>query len=191
MVFEDKVQLPRLYITWPTVPDYTRMGAVLEVLGHILTHGKTSRLYQALVYDRQIAQSVTSSEDGLEIAGDFQIQATAKPEKGLTPIEAVIDSILDDIRQNGVTKEEIAKAITSEEVKVINNAATELGKAVSLAFYYSYTGDPENFNHQLDLYEGISQEEILSVARKFLAGPRIVLSVVPVGKQDLAAQKGE
>ncbi len=191
MVFEDKVQLPRLYLTWPTVPNYTRMGAVLEVLAHILTRGKTSRLYKALVYDKQIAQSVFASEDGFEIAGDFQIQATAKPDKGLAQIENVIDSILNDINKHGVTQDEIAKAITAEEVRVINSAATELGKAISLASYYSYTGDPQNYNHQLDLYEGISQDEILSVVRKFLAGPKIVLSVVPVGRQDLASQKGE
>ena len=191
MVFEDKVQLPRLYITWPTAPNYTRENAVMEVLGDILSRGKTSRLYKTLVYDKQIVQSVEASQQGYEIAGYFQIQATAKPEKGLTPIEGVVDSIMDDVLKNGVTEDEIAKAVTAVEVQTINNAATELGKAISLAFYYSYTGDPRNYNRQLDMYKGITPAEVLSVAKKYLTKPDIVLSVVPNGKPELAAQKGE
>jgi zinc protease len=191
MVFEDKVQLPRLYITWPSAPNYTRENAVLDVLGDILSRGKTSRLYKALVYDKQIAQSVHAGQDGYEIAGDFQIEATAKPEKGLTPIESVVDSIMNDVLKNGVSEDEIAKALTAVEVQTINNAATELGKAVSLASYYSYTGDPANYNLQLELYKGITPAEVLSVAKKYLTQPKIVLSIVPTGKPELAAQKGE
>ncbi len=191
MVFEDKVQLPRLFITWPTAPNYTRENAVMEVLGDILSRGKTSRLYKTLVYDKQIAQSVEAGQNGYEIAGYFQIQVTAKPEKGLTPIESVVDSIMDDLLKNPVTEDEIAKAVTAVEVQTIDNAATELGKAISLAFYYSYTGDPQNYNRQLDMYRGITPAEVLSVAKKYLTKPEIVLSIVPDGKPELAAQKGE
>jgi zinc protease len=191
MVFQDSVQLARLYITWPTAQSYSREDAVLDVVADILSRGKTSRLYKSLVYDKQIAQSVRASQDGYEIAGLFQIQATAKPGKGLAPIQAVIDSILADVLNNGVTADEIAKAVTAVEVQTVNSAATVLGKANSLAAYYSYTGDPKNINKKMELYAGITPAEVLSVAKKYLAKPSVTLSVVPSGKPEYAAQKGE
>ncbi len=190
MSFEDKVQLPRLITTWPTAPDYTRESAVLEVLDHILSRGKASRLYKALIYDRQIAQSVYASQRGLEIAGMFQIETTAKPDRGLTGVESVVDSVLNDVLTKGVTADEISQAVTSIEVQNVNSAATELGKAISLAFYNSYTGDPKNVNKRMEMYAGITPDEVLAVAKKYLTKPAVVLSVVPIGKPDLAATKG-
>ncbi|HUN65633.1 MAG TPA: pitrilysin family protein [Bacteroidota bacterium] len=191
MVFQDSVQLARLYVTWPSAPGYTREDAVLEVLSHILSRGKSSRLYKTLVYERQIAQSVFASAQGSEIAGLFSIEATAKPGKGLAPVQTVIDSVMADLLKNGVSAEDIAKAVTAVEVQTVNSAATVLGKANSLAAYYSYTGDPANINRKMDLYKGITPEEALSVARKYLSRPSVTLSVVPSGKPELAAQKGE
>ncbi|MEK9139209.1 MAG: pitrilysin family protein, partial [Bacteroidota bacterium] len=71
LVVEDKVQLPRLYVTWPSARMNTREDAVREVLGDILSSGKNSRLYKSLVYEKQIAQTVFAFQNGSEIAGEF------------------------------------------------------------------------------------------------------------------------
>jgi zinc protease len=191
MTTEDKVQLPRLYLTWHTLPLNTREGAVMTVLGQIMGRGKNSRLFKPLQYDRQIAQSSSAGEQGLEIAGIFQIEVTAKPGRNLTEVETVVDSVLKDLLAGGVTQQEIDKAVASAEVQVVNGAATVLGKATSLARFYSFTGDPANINTQMKLYQGITPEEVRTVANKYLTQPRMVLSVVPLGKPELAAGKGE
>ena len=46
--------LPRLYIAWPTVPDFALYQPELELLSIILGHGKSSRLYKKLVYEKLI-----------------------------------------------------------------------------------------------------------------------------------------
>ncbi|MBI1807568.1 MAG: insulinase family protein, partial [Ignavibacteria bacterium] len=130
-------------------------------------------------------------QNSSEIAGLFQIEVTAKPEKTLTEMETAASTILSDVLQNGVTENEIEKAITGIEAQVINSATTVQGKAVSLATYYSYTGDPNNINTQMDLFKGMTQSEVLTVAKKYLTQPKMVLSVVPLGKSELAAKKGE
>ena len=56
---EDRVQLPRLYISWITPPLFKPGDAELDVVSQILAGGKNSRLYKRLVYDLQIAQDVT------------------------------------------------------------------------------------------------------------------------------------
>lgn len=191
MTYEDKVQLPRLYLTWHSAPNYTREDAVMKVLGQILGKGKNSRLFKPLQYERQIAQSAIAVQQGMEIAGLFQIEVTAKPERNLTEIQTVVDSVINDLLSHDVSEKDIEKAVTSAEVQVVNGAATVLGKATSLASFYSYTGSPANINTQMDLYKGITPEEVRTVAKNFLTQPRMALSVVPLGKPELAAKKGE
>lgn len=191
LLYEDKVQLPRLYLTWHSAAGNTREDAVMSVFADILSSGKNSRFYKSMMYDKQIAQSVRAMQGGSEIAGEFQIQVTAKPEKTLTEMEKSIDEILSDIFKNGVTQSEIDKAVTGSEVQVVNSVATALGKGNALAANYFLTGDANNINKQMEFYKRITPQEVLEVAKKYILQPKVVLSVVPLGKPELAAKKGE
>ncbi len=59
---EDRVQLARLYLYWHSTPLTGSDDATLDILADVLTGGKNSRLYKALVYEKQIAQSVFASQ---------------------------------------------------------------------------------------------------------------------------------
>ncbi len=187
MMFEDKVQLPRLYMTWPSAQRNTRDDAVLDVLTDILSSGKNSRLYKSLVYEQQIAQSLFSYQNGSEIAGEVGIVVTAKPEKTLTEIESAVQVQLERVLKDGVTLKEIQTSLNNKESSLINSRATVFGKANSLATYFALTGDPNNINKEFDRFKGITPNEVLGVAKKYLTKPNVVLSVVPEGKPELAA----
>ena len=191
MTFEDKVQLPRLYLTWHSPASFTREDAVLTVFADILSSGKNSRFYKSMVYDQQIAQSVFASANSSEIAGLFQITVTAKPGKTLTEMKTAVDSVLTVVLDKGVTEQEIDNAMARIESRIVNSAATEFGKANALCEYYCLTGDPNNINKQMDLYKGITPQEVMTVAKKYLTQPRMTLSIVPMGKTELSATKGE
>ena len=188
LVFEDKVQLPRLYMTWPSAPLNTRADAVRDVLSDILSAGKTSRLYKTLVYEKQIAQSANASQSGSEIAGDFSITVTAKPGKTLTEMEAAVNGVVDDLLKEGVTSREIEKSINNKEAQLINSRQTVLGVVGALATYHTLTGDANNINNEFDRYKGITPQEVLAEAKKLFPGNKIVLSIVPEGKPNLAAE---
>jgi len=166
----------------------TRDDAVLDVLSDILSSGKTSRLYQSLVYEKQIAQSVGAYQSGMEIGGQFEIDVTAKPGKTLVEIEAAINEEIEKLLKDGVTQKEIDNVLTSKEAGLINRISTVLGKANQLSSYFTFTGDPENMNKEMKRFENITPAEVLRVAKKYLLGNSIVLSVVPQGKTELAAQ---
>ena len=188
LVAEDKVQLPRLYKTWHSPASNTREDAVLSVFGDILGSGKNSRLYKTLVYERQIAQSANAGQGGSEIGGTFQITVTAKPGKTLSELQTVVDSIVTDALANGVTETEVEKSLTNTETGIVNSLATVLGKAIALASFYDFMGDPDQINKQMDLYKGITPQEVQTVAKKYLQLPCVVLSMVPQGKTELAVQ---
>jgi zinc protease len=190
-VAEDKVQLPRLYISWHSVKQDTRDDAVLSVLAQILSNGKSSRLYKSMVYDSQIAQSVQANQSSSEIAGLFQIIATAKPGHTLTEVNAAVDSVISGVLEKGVTQDEIDKAVNGVEASVINSMATVLRKANTLASYDLMEGDPGRINHQMDLYANITPAEVLAAAKKYLAAPKMLLNIVPAGKTELAIQPNQ
>jgi zinc protease len=188
-VLEDKVQLPRLYLTWPSAPINTREDAVRDVLADILSAGKNSRLYKVLVYDKQIAQSVNASQSGSEIAGEFSITVTAKPGKTLTEMETAVDAEIARLVKEGVTQREIEKSINNKEAQLINSRQTVLGVVNLLATYQTLTGDANNFNKEFDRYKGITPEEVVAEAKKVLTQNKVVLSIVPEGKANLAAER--
>jgi zinc protease len=188
MVFEDKVQLPRLFVYWASVPMNTHEDAVLDLLADIAAGGKSSRFYKSLVFEKQIAQSVSAEQDGMEIAGSFGYDITAKPGKSLKEIEASANELLDKIVKDGVTEKEIQAAINSREASIINRMATALGKTNLIATYYTLTGDANNVNKQLERYKGITPAEVQAAAKKVLATKKVVLSIVPEGKVELAAE---
>src|SRR5207247_6866266 len=69
----DRVQLPRLYLAWLTPRHLEPGDAAMDFVGEILAQGKNSRLYKRLVYDMQIAQSVTASQNSQALSSYFLI----------------------------------------------------------------------------------------------------------------------
>ena len=110
---QDYVPQARLQKTW-NVPGWgTAEIEQLNLLGDILTNGKSSRLYKRLVYDEELASDVYYYADAKEIGGQFYILADAKPGISLAKINAVIDEELQKIITQGVTTAELEKAKTN------------------------------------------------------------------------------
>src|SRR3954465_2348290 len=76
---QDRVQLPRLYISWLTPAFFEPGDAELDIVSQILAGGKNSRLYKRLVYDLQIAQDVNAFQASSALGSQFQIVVTARP----------------------------------------------------------------------------------------------------------------
>jgi zinc protease len=188
LVLEDRVQLPRLYLVWPSARAYTRTDALRDILSDILGSGKNSRLSRRLIYEKQIAQTVSVRQIGSEIAGDLTITVTARPGKTLTEIEAAVQQVINELLRLGVTEKEIQASLTQREAGLTLRRATVFGRVSALSTAFTLTGDPENANRELERYAGVTPSEILSDARKLFAGRKVVLSIVPKGRRELAAQ---
>ena len=80
---QDRVQLPRLYLTWITPSHFEPGDAELDVLSLLLAGGKNSRLYKRLVYDLQIAQDVAAVQASKSLNSEYQIVVTARPDAAI------------------------------------------------------------------------------------------------------------
>jgi zinc protease len=189
IVLEDQVQLPRLYLAWQTPKAFAPGDAALEVLGKILTDGKSARLTHRLEMIERIAQGVSAGQSSLALAGSFLIVATAKPGVSLARMEREIDEELERIATEPPSDEELARARNKIEAAAILNlepVGGSRGRAARLARYFIRTGDPGYLEVDLARYQAISALDVSIAARTWLRqGARVVAQVVPVGTSAL------
>jgi len=188
LVFEDRVQVPRLVIVWPTVGQQGDDRFALTVLDAITAGPRTTRLTKALVYDRQLATSIATSQDSDETAGEWRLTITPRPGVSLTDLEAASDAILETLKSEGPTAEEIRRATAALEYDFVNGLESNLGKSITLADGLGYHGDAGYFQTEYQKMMAVTPADVKRVAGKYLTKGRIVLSVVPLGKRDMAAR---
>ena len=186
-VLEDQVTLPQATFAWHTTPLWSPDDAPLDVLADILGQGKASRLYERLVYKDQTAQSVTSFQFSRERAGSFFITVQAREGHTLNEMERVVLEEIGRLAKEGPTDRELQQAKNGVEADAVRAIETLLGKADRINTYMTYRGKPDLFNHELEQYRKVTADDVRRVAQTYLTKPRVVLSVVPKGKKDLAA----
>ncbi|MEK6598265.1 MAG: pitrilysin family protein [Gemmatimonadota bacterium] len=187
-VLEDRVQLARLNYAWPTVPLNHPDDAALDVAAYLLTGARNSRITQKLVYQQELASNVNAFQASHRLSGDFRVIATARPGIALPPLQQVIDQELRTLAADGPTARELEQARNSIESSFLGSLERVGGKADQLNAYYFQTGNPDGFQTDLDRYRGVTAADVQRVVRKYLLAPKVILSVVPLGKPDLAAK---
>jgi zinc protease len=188
LVFEDAVPLPRLYLQWPTVGTKHPDVFALEVLGAVLSGGRTARLTKALVYDRQSAASVGAFQSTSEDVGEFGITINPRPGHTLTALEQELDAIIETLKAEGPTQQEIQLATAAQELEFVNGLQSNLGKSNQLADGAGYHDDPGYYRKAYEASRAVTAGDVKRVANKYLGKGRIVLSVVPEGKSEMAAK---
>ena len=179
----DDVQVPRVYLTWRGPQMYTAEEPALRLLGTILGDGKSSRLYKRLVYDEKIAQNVSASFDGEQLAGTFQIVATAKP--GVAP-EQICRELLEEVARIAATEpeaKELERAQNSYESGFLHGLESTLRRAILLARYDVQAHDPDYFGKDVARYRGVTPVQIKDAAVKYLAASSRVQLTIKPGKK--------
>ncbi len=189
IVAEDRVQLPRLYLAWHTVNNAHKDVAPLDILSYLLSGARNSRLTNTLVYQREIASSVSAFSDTKRLDGDYSITATARPGQGLDSLKAAIDRELVRLANEGPTARELEQAKNARESSFLNQLEFIDAKADQLNAYAYFNGTPDYFQKELDALRAVTADDIKRVITTYLQGPRVMLSIVPMGKLDLAAKR--
>jgi zinc protease len=164
----DNVRLPAVFIAFRIPKDGERDFYALDLLANVLGSGRSSRLYQKLVYEKRIAQNVNVYAIGMEDAGVFKIDAycsiSHKPEE----VEREIWNEIEKIHRELITEKELQKVKNQTESQTLSNYQTVLSKADQLAHYYVIHGNTNEINHELDKILSITREEIRDSAVKYL-----------------------
>jgi zinc protease len=190
LLLEDRVELPRLYLSWHSPSLFAADDAELDLVAEILASGKTSRLYRTLVYEERIATEIAASQNSRELSGYFQIIATAAPGRTLAELQQAMSRAIDAFVADGPTPAEMERCLAQAEANFIYRLQTVGGfggKSDQLNAYNVFVGDPGFFDRDLDRYRTATPASMQRVARQWLR-PEVCLSlsVVPKGRLDLA-----
>ncbi len=188
LVYEDRVQLPRLTVVWPTVGVTHPDVPALNILGSILSGSRTRRLTKALVYDQQSAAQAFAGQSSNESAGTFNLTIIPRPGHSLTELEASADSVFERIKREGPTQEEVDRVKAGLEFSSVSRLESNLNKAETLANGSVFFDDPDAFRKTIVATAAVTPADVKRVANKYLTNGRVVLSVVPMGKLDQAAK---
>lgn len=168
-VTNEAVPLPAVFYTYPMPQEGTDEAIALDLLTDILSTGRSSRLYQKLVYTDQCASEVSAYVDLREMPGLVWFYAVGNEEDSeIAPIEIAIEKVLSEIRTTGVTEIELQKAKNKTEVRLVASRVTTSGKADQLAHARLFFGDTSLANSIIDRYLSVTTDDIRKAAAKYL-----------------------
>lgn len=183
LAIEDRVQLPRTYYAWPTVSLYSRDDAALDVFAQILGGGKTSRLYNRLVYELQIAQDAVMTHDSSQIAGCFRLLLMPRPGHMPEEVREAAMEVLHEALEKGITKEELERqktSTTADSVRGMQNIGGFGGLSDRINAYQHYLGRPDAFRWDLQRYLDLTPGRVRSAVRRLLGDRRVMATVTPM-----------
>ncbi len=151
----------------PTYP--ARDAYILDVIDAILTSGRTSRLYKRLVTEEQLALSIVTSSGFPAIRDPNQFVVYTLPRFPNTneDLEVVIYEELERLKTEPVSENELTKVKNQVRASFIRALGSSSGLASQLAFYELFLGGWENIASYADIIEGITTEEIKTVANRY------------------------
>lgn len=164
---EAKVPLNAIYKAYRMgnrkAADYYATDLVSDVLGR----DKSARLYQELVKEKEMFNSIGayimgSVDEGLLVISG-KLNPVYSPEQG----EEAIQNIIDDFLENGISDEELTKVKNQAEASHIFSEIEVLNRAMNIA-YYAVLGDVDMVNTIADEMAKVTKEELMQTAKKTL-----------------------
>ncbi|HLF64833.1 MAG TPA: pitrilysin family protein [Saprospiraceae bacterium] len=181
--YQDRVPEARVVMVWISPQIGSREDALLGLASDILARGKNSRLYKTLIYDKKIASSVSAYQWAKEIAGNFVIEANAKPGESIDEVEAQIESIFHEFLKHGPTEEELYRVRAqyfSGFIKGLERIGGFGGKSDILASSTIYGGTPDAYKKYNTYIAHATPEEIRDACRAWLSHGKFTLTCHPL-----------
>lgn len=163
------VPLPALAITWLAPAAADKDVPALTVLDAILSAGKSSRLYDSLVYEQQIAQSVFSAAPNNAQPGLFYVGAVMAGGKTAAQGETALRAQVARFRDAPVTAAELAEAKAGLLADAVRRREEIDGRGFAIGYALLTEGDAAVANTNLAELQAVTAADIQRVAKKYLA----------------------
>lgn len=165
---EAKVPAHALYKTFHMQGRFHADYYACDLLSDVLSRGESSRLYQALVKDKEIFTSISSFVMGSLDPGLLVVSGRVHQGVDLHDAEKEVDAILQKIISDGVTDAELQKVKNQSEASLEFGEVEVINRAMNLAFL-SLSGDANLVNREVENIERVTAADVHRVAAQVLA----------------------
>jgi zinc protease len=162
------VPLPAVAITWLTVKASDPDAPALKVLDAILSGGKSSRLYDSLVYDKQVAAEIYSNADLPAQPGNFAVGAIMASGHTIAEGEAALLAQVQRLCDAPPTADELAEAKNELVTGKLRERETIEGRGFALGYALRINGDAAKANTELADLQAVTAADVQRVAKKYL-----------------------
>lgn len=176
----DNIQVPLVLQAYRTPAMNTDDYYAIDMLGTLLSRGQSSRLYKVLVDEKELSISVGSFPIPLNEPGVNLTFAFAN--MGVDPqvIEEAIDVEIEKLKRELIPEKEFQKLKNQFENQIVSSNEKIASRASNLATNYTYFGNTELINKELERYMAVTREDIQRVAKEyFTTNNRVVLYYLP------------
>jgi zinc protease len=190
LVVHKEAQLPLLMIGYHVPQTNNPDFYALNILRTLLVRGESSRMYQRLVDQDQIALEVDALQEP-DLDPTLAV-FYAQPKQGVDPqkCEAAIYDELDKLKKTPVSDVELEKAKNIRLVEFYQQMRTINGRANTIGTYEVFFGDYHKVFDAAKNYAAVTKEDVQRVAQKyFAANNRTVATLLPEARQEGAAKQ--
>lgn len=182
--FYDNIQLPALIISYRAPKPFTKDAYAMDLLAQLLSQGNSSRLRNALVDKQQKAVEVGAFPMPSEDPGVVMMFAIANMGVKNAELEAAMNDEIEKVRTTLISDEEYKKLMNQIESDFINQNRRILGIIENLATNYTYLKNTNLVNTELALYQQVTKEDIMRVAKQYLTKEnRLVVDYLPKSEE--------
>ncbi len=184
--YSDRVYLPLNLRVYPTVPQYHKDEAALDLLATMMGGGKNSIFYQKFVKNEKAVQAAVEHQNQ-ELIGEFQIYIVAYPpedlnyEKLFKEIDQRVKETLDEFEKTGITDEALTNAKSKYESSLYDVLDDVFSKAATISEWERLLGKGYTISDEIDRHNKVTKEDIIRVFNKYIKGNgAAVLNTYPI-----------
>jgi len=183
-------QVPRVDIAFKVPAGNTPDDYALDVLSTAVGEGQSSRLYQTLVKEKELAVNVFCYIEEHKGPSTFNVSVMARPGKDLKEIEKAVYAELEKTKSEPIADWELQKARMMERHQTAQELQSTLYRAYVIGEMASIYGDPNLINTRFDKVQAVSKDDIQRVAKQYLTEDnRTVVTTLPKPKAETASKE--
>jgi zinc protease len=164
MTIKANVPLDAFYKCWHIADRVDKRYYTADLISEILSGGGSSRLYQALVKEKQLFSNIECHHFGSTDAGLLAIEGKLVKGVKIEDAEKAVEEVLQGLKDEPVTDIELQKVKNKTESMIAFEDMSVMNRANSLA-YYEMLGDAELMNTELEKYAAVTTEDVLKESR--------------------------
>jgi zinc protease len=181
--YTDNIYLPMTDMVFPTVPNYHKDEAPLDILAALMGEGKQSIFYKNFVKSEK-AIDASVSHPCRELSGEFHFTVLSFPDWQedigvyFNNIEADIRNAISDWEEKGFSDEDLAMAKIDIENMSLDMKGSIASKATTISRWEWLGRGKYNMSSEIERYKNVSREDVIRVFNKYIKNRKAVINQV-------------